>query len=294
MMSRYLSAGSVQPKQPAATVSASGGVNLRREPSARAELVTTLRQGTALTILGETVDNWYHVRAGSQTGYVMAMYVALESSGSAGSRSGPVTLTFDASDCVLAYVRASGCHVYVHPTDDRDVTCVYDPALLRLDASTARGTNILFFESAADLPVPDDAAAHVYLPRARYESVTFDVDGGRGYLCGGLDSGLVIYGSKARLDVCLASDFAGHCLISLTDSEGTVTISENNVDYALNLTGIQDGSLDFINMPGMPAYRRGTDSYVYTSGSGAARITAEHIVRSTLTFSVMSARWTDE
>lgn len=294
MMSRYLSAGSVQPKQPAATVSASGGVNLRREPSTRAELITALPQGTALTILGETVDNWYYVQAGGQSGYVMAMYVALRQAGSTSSQTDP-TLTLSAADCVLAYVRASNCGVYVHPTDDRDVTYVYDPALLRLDASTARCTNILFFESVTGQPILDYAsAAHVYLPRAQYESVTLDVDNGRGYLHGGLDSGLVVYGNHAQLDVCVASDYAGSCLISLTDSKGTVTISESNDDYALNITGIQDSTLDFISLPGTPAYRPGADSYVYTSGSGAAQITADHIVRSKLTFCVMSARWTDQ
>lgn len=295
MMSRYLSMGDVASRQPAAAVSAAAGVNLRRAPSLKAELVTTLKRGTALTVLGETADHWYYVTSGSQAGYVMAQYVTLETPDSTGSSSGPTTLTLDASDCALAYVRASNCCVYVHPTDGSSVSCAYDPSLMRLDASTARSTNILFFESVSGDPVLASAsAAHVYLPRAQYESVTLDAANGRGYLCGGLDSNLVVHGSSAELDVCIASNFTGSCLVSLTDSEGTITVSEANENYTLNVTNIQGGAIDFINIPGVPAYRPGTDSYAYAAGNGAVQLTVDPLTRSTLTLSVMSARWTDQ
>ena len=60
-------------------VTAEAGLHLRREPSTAAEIesiIDTLSYTSHVEIITR-VGNWYHVRAGGQTGYVYADYVAL-------------------------------------------------------------------------------------------------------------------------------------------------------------------------------------------------------------------------
>ncbi len=77
-------------KQPSATVVNPGGggwVNLRGGPSLGAAAIGKLQGGDTVTVLGETFDHWYYVRAGSQNGYVVSDYLALSGSGADGGAS---------------------------------------------------------------------------------------------------------------------------------------------------------------------------------------------------------------
>ncbi len=84
MSSEYLyqgtDPGSVRPKQPAAVVSnikAGSWVNLRNEPSLRGSVAGRSYKGDKVTVLGETVTNWYYVKAGSLYGYMMSGYLSV-------------------------------------------------------------------------------------------------------------------------------------------------------------------------------------------------------------------------
>ena len=61
-----------------------GPLNVRTGAGSGYKILGTLAAGTTVTILG-TNGSWYQVRAGSLTGYVSAVYITLNASGSAGS-----------------------------------------------------------------------------------------------------------------------------------------------------------------------------------------------------------------
>ena len=75
---RYFVLPLAQPQQPqSARVSISfGSLNIRNRPSLSARILTSLPNGTPLTVLG-TLDGWYVVRYGSLTGYAANPFVTL-------------------------------------------------------------------------------------------------------------------------------------------------------------------------------------------------------------------------
>ena len=85
MKSEYLyrgnNPGSVQPEQPAAVVKNAGNwVNLRKAPSLGAVVASQLHNGDKVTVLGQTVSNWYYVKADDLYGYIMSDYLVLDGS----------------------------------------------------------------------------------------------------------------------------------------------------------------------------------------------------------------------
>lgn len=73
MAAEYLTAGTVTPQQPTATVAniaRDDEISVYKIPQARAELAGTAKYGQELTVLGETQDGWYYVQYGSVYGYV--------------------------------------------------------------------------------------------------------------------------------------------------------------------------------------------------------------------------------
>lgn len=66
-----------------------GPLNLREGPGSSYKILGTLASGTAVTVLS-TNGSWYHVKAGSLTGYVSAVYVTLNAAAPAGSVSAMV------------------------------------------------------------------------------------------------------------------------------------------------------------------------------------------------------------
>ena len=61
-----------------------GPLNVRAGAGSTYKILGTLAAGTTVTVLS-TNGSWYQVRAGGLTGYVSAVYVTLNASGSAGS-----------------------------------------------------------------------------------------------------------------------------------------------------------------------------------------------------------------
>ncbi len=85
MKSEYLyrgsNPGSIRSKQPKTVVKNAGSwVNLRKEPSLGAAVASKLYNGDAVTVLGETVDHWYYVKAGNLYGYIMSDYLSIGAS----------------------------------------------------------------------------------------------------------------------------------------------------------------------------------------------------------------------
>ena len=80
MMRAYLrfnaSTGSVPSAMPTVTVSRASGrrLNLREKPSVDSQSLSLYEGGTKVQVLGLTRD-WYHVRAGDRTGFMMASYL---------------------------------------------------------------------------------------------------------------------------------------------------------------------------------------------------------------------------
>ena len=86
MKSEYLYRGSnpssVRPKQPTAVVKnikAGSWVNLRGEPTLRGAVAGKIYKGDVVTVLGETVSNWYYVKVDDQYGYIMSDYLSIGS-----------------------------------------------------------------------------------------------------------------------------------------------------------------------------------------------------------------------
>jgi hypothetical protein len=82
MMGKYLATGdrryTVVYKQPSAAVKtkiAGSWVNLRTRPSLQSAIQGRVKDGEAVTVLGETADHWFYIQSGSQTGYVMGKYL---------------------------------------------------------------------------------------------------------------------------------------------------------------------------------------------------------------------------
>lgn len=294
--SEYLTEGAVSPALPIGVVTTDSYVNFRQAPSKQYEVIGQLRDGTALTIFGETADNWYYAAHGSLRGYVMADYVTLGQPAATGTPSvsaGTTTVTIDLEDSLMAYVSATNCQVYVHTTDDDFITCAYDPALLRLDASTARGTNILFFDSVSSTPLTNDTmAAHVYLPKAYYHSVELSVTNGVGYLNGAVDADFVIYGSEGEVNLDIPTDYAHHALVSLSRSTMGVSLSESLTNYTIRMDEVTGSVVDVSDLYGVPAHHPSADYYYYTAGTGDAQLVFEVVRDSTVEFTIIADRFT--
>lgn len=295
--SDYLTDRTVQAAQPVGAVN-TDYVNFREAPSTRSEAIGWLHDGTALIIYGETVDHWYYAAHGMTRGYIRAEYVTLGQptatsvpSGAAGT----TTVTLALEDSVMAYVRAASCPVYVHATDDAFITVTYDPALLTLEASTARGTNILFFGSVSGAPVlSDTAAAHVYLPVGYYHSVSLDVAEGIGYLNGAVDADFTIYASQGAVSLDLPTDYAHRALISLSRSTMDVSLSEALTDYAIRFAEVTGSVIDVSGLDGVPPYQPGETHYEYNLSETSQPQLVFDIVRdSTVDFTVVAAKFTD-
>lgn len=296
MKGEYLSGSAVPSAQPIGVVNANN-VHFREAPSTQSEAITDLHDGTALVIRGETVDNWYYAACGAWQGYIKADYVTLGAPAPVSPPSvsgGNVTVTFDLEDSVMAYIHANNCRVYVHATDDDFITCVYDPSLLTLEASTARGTNILFFDSASGTPVlADTAGAHVYLPRGRHHSVDLSVTGGVGYLSGAVDADLTVYGSQSEVVLLVPTDYTHRALVSLSRSSMSVSLSEGLANYAIRFDEVTGSVIDVSGLAGVPAHDPGADHYSYTAGTGDAQLLFDIVRDSTVDFSVIAAKFTD-
>ena len=293
----YLTAGSVVAACPVGAVN-TDYVNLREEPSTQHESIAWFHDGTAVIIYGETVANWYFVAYGMTRGYIKADYVTMgePAATSAPGIQGQTTVTLQLEDSVMAYVRAAGCLVYVHATDDDFITCVYNSALLRLDASTARGTNILFFDSATGTPMLDDTmAAHVYLPKSYYHTVDLDVSEGIGYLNGAVDARLNIYASQGEVNLDLPASYAHDVLISLSRSVMGVSLSESLTDYSIRFGEITGSVVDLSKLPGVPPYQPDETHYEYNLSEASHPQLVFDIVRdSMIDFAIIADRFTED
>ena len=295
----YLTTGSTVSACPIGVVSTTSYVNFREAPAMQYSSIAALRDGAPLIIYGETVDHWYYAAYGMRTGYVKANYVVLGEPAPANSPTlddGKTTVAIDLEDSVMAYVRAANCRVYVHATDDDFITVTYDPSLLRLDASTARGTNILFFESATGTPILGDTmGAHVSLPRAYYHSVYLDVSEGVGYLSGAVDADFTIYGSQGEVYLDVPADYAHQALISLSRSTMLVSLSEALEAYTIRFDEITGSAVHFSNLRTAPPFQPDETSYYYSTvsdGSGA-NLVFDIVRDSTVDFMYVAARFTD-
>ena len=73
--SDLLTGESIQPRSKIAYVNASGWVNLRSAPTKDAPVVEKVPDDTAVTMLGETADQWCYVQYGTNYGYIMSRYL---------------------------------------------------------------------------------------------------------------------------------------------------------------------------------------------------------------------------
>lgn len=293
--SEYLTSGGTVSAQPIGVVN-TDYVNFREAPSTQSEAIGWLHDGAAVIIYGETVDNWYYAAHGTTHGYIKAEYVTMgePAATNAPGISGQTTVTIDLEDSVMAYVRAAGCLVYVHATDDDFITVTCDPTLLTLDASTARGTNILFFESATGTPMLDGSmAAHVYLPKAYYHSVDLDVTEGIGYLNGAVDTDLNIYASQGEVNLDLPASYAHDALITLSRSVMGVSLSESLTDYSIRFGEVTGSVIDLSKLDGVPPYQPGETHYAYNlSETSQPRLVFDIVRDSTVDFAIIADRFT--
>ncbi|MCH5287578.1 MAG: SH3 domain-containing protein [Christensenellaceae bacterium] len=285
--SDYLTAGQVTPRTPFGTVTSSGRVNLRQSPSLQAALIGSFDPGTVVTILGETVTNWYYVSSGSQTGYVMARYVELGQP-AATTTVGRTSVRLDPADSIFSSVLVTGCSVLIYPTDDCAAICEYDPNAFTLDVSVARGEHIIALEGKADT-----SPALLYLPRNHYQRISLYATNGSAWLSGGFNTVLGVYGTNSQVDATLSGGFSGELYLSLMDSECIVSLSETLTDYAVTIDSLQDSSV-LANAAGMPACPPDAASYACAVGSGAAPISVTHLSGSYLEFLTVAAKFTGE
>ena len=79
MKSRYLKTGkaaeSVTPRFKKGTVTATNYARLRKGPSTEYQFICKLNNGTNVTVMGETAEHWYYVKAGKETGFISANLV---------------------------------------------------------------------------------------------------------------------------------------------------------------------------------------------------------------------------
>ncbi len=85
VMSQYLTEGKENGTLYVRT-NTGAGLNLRREPSEKSEILTSFKPGTAVKVLGQG-NGWYRVRVGEMTGYMASRYLTASVPGS-GSTSG--------------------------------------------------------------------------------------------------------------------------------------------------------------------------------------------------------------
>ena len=82
MMSKYLRWGDdadrVTPRFMRGTVTAKNYGRLRAGPSTEYQLIANAYNGDTVTIMGETVDHWYYVQLGRETGFISSGLVRLE------------------------------------------------------------------------------------------------------------------------------------------------------------------------------------------------------------------------
>ena len=79
MKSKYLKTGKaaerVTPRFKKGTVTATNYARLRKGPSTEYQFICKLNNGTNVTVMGETDEHWYYVKAGKETGFVSANLV---------------------------------------------------------------------------------------------------------------------------------------------------------------------------------------------------------------------------
>ncbi|MCO0599162.1 D-alanyl-D-alanine carboxypeptidase family protein [Peribacillus butanolivorans] len=64
------------------TYTATANLNVRTGPSTANKIITTVKQGTKLTVTGKNVNGWLKVSLNGQTGYVSSKYVKISNSSS--------------------------------------------------------------------------------------------------------------------------------------------------------------------------------------------------------------------
>ncbi|AXN37237.1 D-alanyl-D-alanine carboxypeptidase family protein [Peribacillus butanolivorans] len=64
------------------TYTATANLNVRTGPSTANKIITTVKQGTKLTVTGKNVNGWLKVNLNGQTGYVSSKYVKISNSSS--------------------------------------------------------------------------------------------------------------------------------------------------------------------------------------------------------------------
>ena len=100
MMSDYLKTGDaadrVTPRFKKGTVTAKNWARLRKGPSTEYQFICKVNHGTTVTIMGETHEHWYYVKAGKEVGFISGSLVSMQgstSSSSSGSASSGTTST---------------------------------------------------------------------------------------------------------------------------------------------------------------------------------------------------------
>lgn len=105
MKSKYLKTGaaadSVTPRFRKGTVTANKYGRLRKGPSTEYQFICNLNNGTDVTVMGETDEHWYYVKAGKETGFISSglVYVGEEiwSQPASASTAVPVSTSVPAS-----------------------------------------------------------------------------------------------------------------------------------------------------------------------------------------------------
>lgn len=85
MMSKYLKRGKaadrVTPRFKKGTVTAKNWGRLRAGPSTEYQFYCKVNNGASVTVMGETAEHWYYVKAGKEIGFISSGLVRLEGEG---------------------------------------------------------------------------------------------------------------------------------------------------------------------------------------------------------------------
>lgn len=81
MMSKYLKRGKaadrVTPRFMTGTVTATNWARLRKGPSTEYQFICKVNDGASVTVMGETAEHWYYVKAGREIGFMSSGLVRL-------------------------------------------------------------------------------------------------------------------------------------------------------------------------------------------------------------------------
>lgn len=288
---------SQQPSGIVTNVKVNSWVNFRSGPHQNSASIGTLYKGDIVTVLGETVTEWYYVKSNDLYGYIAADFLQVGALGTnTGGNSGSnqngssvnssklITITADPKDSVQAYVTIKNCTLNIVPTDGRMVECTYDTSVLRFEQSIARGVHMLTVESISGKRIGDNATAMLRIPRALYNAVFADVRNGEASIAGGIESHMDISGTDARVSVYYPADNTYSYLMRFTNSTCVFGISESASDYAISIQRVKDSSITVPN--GMPSnIGNGSDvGYEYVRGNGSTQITVDALDNSVLEF----------